>query len=119
MPLPDQGLLVCGKCMKRVAGLVQQGVDVIHETYGIHEDEGPSMKMERFAVPARGLALSAFQIEQALVDHDLKLAAKRRIHAMEDALSGSDQLAGVTERTDGFGTVGVNRQIPGSEYIQA
>jgi hypothetical protein len=84
VPLPDQWLVVGSEGVKCVSGLMQQGVDIIDEAHRVHEDERPSIEVQGFTVSARRLSLSAFQIQQPLVDHDLELAAELGIHVLED-----------------------------------
>ena len=50
----------------------------------VHEDEGATPVVQRLAVAARRLALPAVEVEQALVDHGLELAAERGIDPVED-----------------------------------
>ena len=76
MALPDERLAVRGEGVERVPRLVQERHHVVHQPDGVHEDERPPAEVERLAVPAGRLSLPAVEVEEALVDHGLELAAE-------------------------------------------
>src|SRR4051794_20047608 len=115
MTLPDQWQGMGREGMKGMPCLVQQGHHVIYQTYRVHEDEGPTMKMERFAIAARCLSLPAFQIQQAFVDHGLKFSAERRIYLIEHLLGLSYEIGRIGEGTEGFLPERINCQAPGPD----
>ena len=45
MPLPDQRLPVRGESVKRMTGLVQQRVHIVHQPHRVHEDERPATEV--------------------------------------------------------------------------
>src|SRR4051812_13295354 len=114
MTLPDQWQGMGREGMKGMPCLVQQGHHVIYQTYRVHEDEGPTMKMERFAIAARCLSLPAFQIEEAFVDHGLKFPAERRVYLIEHLLGLSHEIGRIGEGTEGFLPVRIHCQVPGA-----
>ena len=69
--------------------------------------------------PPGRLALPAFEIEQALVDHGLEVASERRIHSVEHAPGRAHELGGRGKRPQRLGAVRVDRKIPGPEHVEA
>src|SRR5215213_11369690 len=103
--------------MEGVPGLVQQRHHVVHQADGVHENEWPTPEMERFAVPARRLALSAVEIEQALVDHGLELRAEHRVDLVEDPTGSAHKFLYGLERAERSGPVRIDGQVPRAQRV--
>src|SRR4051794_34244365 len=117
MALPDQRQGVRGEGVESVTGLVEQGHDVVHQTQRIHEDERPALEVQRLAIASRRLSLPALQVEQALVDHGLKLTAEQRVYPVKDPTGLSHQLRGIAEWTERLLPVWIDRPVPGAEDV--
>ena len=70
--------------VERVPRLVEKRHHIVDQPDRVHEDERAPTEVERLAVATRRLALPTVEIEQPLVDHGLELAAKERVHPIED-----------------------------------
>ena len=104
--------------MKGVPRFMQQGLDILHHSGRIHEDEGPTPEMEGVAVPPGSLALSAVEIHQTLIDHQAELARQHRVEALEQPSRFGRQLRPALKRTERLVPIEADVEVPGPEPVE-
>ena len=105
--------------MESMPTLVQQSLQVIMDTHGIHEDEGPLNHREFNTVAAGGFVFTIFQVEQIFFDHQIKIGSQFRVNLVKHARDPSLQFIYGLERPQRRATGRVHIQIPGPQAIHA
>ena len=114
----DQRLFACRQRVKRVAAFVHQRAQVVVAADRIHEDERQAALLERALVAAGSLAFAIFELEQAVIGHELELLAEGRMHARKDFLGAADEIGRRREWGQRRTIERVHAQVPRTQRIQ-
>src|SRR3990170_6492946 len=101
--------------MERVPALMEERPYVVIAPDGVHEDERPAPLVQRALVSAGRLALTALQVEQLFVPHELELVAKRRVDTAKDLLGPAYELLRGLERPQRRPAERIDQGVPGPQ----
>ena len=103
----------------RMASFVHHGLQILHRSGGIHENEGGAALHEGIVVAAGRLPLAGAEVEMPHLLHAVQAIAEKRIDVGKGGDAFLNEIGFIHEGLEGFSAGGFRLEIPGAQSRQA